>query len=90
MNDKRRYQRYTIENDIDAIAQGEVIVGGELVQLVDFSLSGLCVLSKIPFSSDVVVNISVDFEDRGEIDSVDKITRVKQEGNGWRIAIDLA
>lgn len=89
MNDKRRYQRYAVDNDGNANAEAEIIVGGELVRLVDFSLSGLCVLSKIPFSLDDAVSISVEFENHGAIDLIGKIARVKQEGNVWRISIDL-
>jgi hypothetical protein len=88
MKDIRRYQRYAVDHDADTPAQGKVTVGGELVQLVDFSLSGLCVLSKIPFSSEAI-NISVEFENRGKIDLVGRVVRVMKEGDMWRISIDL-
>jgi hypothetical protein len=89
MKEARRYQRYAVDNDGNTTAEAEIIVGGELVRLVDFSLSGLCVLSKIPFSSDDAVSISVEFENHGEIDLIGKIARVKPEGDMWRISIDL-
>jgi hypothetical protein len=89
VNDKRRYQRYAVDNKGNITSGAEIIVGGGLVRLVDFSLSGLCVLSKLPFSLDKAVSISVEFENRGEIDLIGKITRVEQEGDMWLIAIDL-
>lgn len=88
MNDKRRYQRYAVNDDDNTTAEGEVIVEGELVQLVDFSLAGLCILSKKLFTPEAI-SISVEFGDHGKIDLIGKVARVKQEGNMWRIAIDL-
>ncbi|MGD0276563.1 MAG: PilZ domain-containing protein, partial [Syntrophales bacterium] len=88
MNDARRYQRYAVNDVGNTTAQGEVIVGGKLVQLVDFSLSGLCVLSKIRFSPGGI-SISVEFGKHGKIDLIGKVVRMKEEGDMWRISIDL-
>jgi hypothetical protein len=88
MKDARRYQRYTVHYDVKKPHRGKVTVGGKLVLLLDFSLSGLCVLSKNPFSSGAV-SVSVEFEDQGKIDLIGRVARIKQEGNMWRIAIDL-
>jgi hypothetical protein len=84
MNEHRRYQRYARYTP----AQGEVIVEGELVRLVDFSLAGLCILSKKPFSPGLI-SISVKFKNQGKIDLIGSVVRVKEEGDMWRIAIDL-
>ena len=89
MDDKRRYQRYAVVNDGYLAVEAEIIVGRELAQLENFSLSGLCVLSKIPFSTGVAVGISVDFEDHGKIELMGKIVWVKPVGDMWRVAIDL-
>lgn len=89
MNDKRRYQRYAVNEDRDTNVQGEVIVEGEVVRLVNFSLGGLCIiLSKKPLSPGVI-RISAEFGDHGKIDLIGKVVRVKKEGGMWRISIDL-
>ena len=84
MNELRRYQRYAG----DKPAHGEVKVKEELVRLVDFSLSGLCILSKKPFSLGRI-SISVEFGKHGKIDLIGSVVRVMEEGDMWRIAIDL-
>jgi hypothetical protein len=88
MNEKRRYQRYSVNDDRNTIAQAKIEVDGELVQFVDFSVGSLCVLSKKPFSSGIK-RISVEFSDRGKIELYGRIARVKEEKNMWRIGIDL-
>ncbi|HET6459979.1 MAG TPA: PilZ domain-containing protein [Syntrophales bacterium] len=86
MTQRRRYQRY-VANDVKD-AQGEVKVSGISVQLVDFSLGGLCVLSKTHFLPGEV-SISVEFGNHGKIDLIGNVVRVQEEGDMWRIAIDL-
>ena len=88
MNNRRKYQRYAANNDGDTPAQGEIKVGGELVRLVDFSLAGLCILSKKPFLLGVI-SISIEFGNHGKIDLIGKVVRVKEERDMWRISIDL-
>lgn len=88
MNDKRRYERYAFKDDRDTITEAKIEVDGESVQLVDFSVGSLCVLSKKPFSSGVKL-ISVEFKDRGKIEVYGKIAREEEEKNMWRIGIDL-
>ena len=88
MDDRRRYQRYAVNDDRSIIAQAKIEVDGESVQLVDFSVGGLCVLSKKPFSSGVK-RISVHFKDRGKIELYGRVARVNEEKNIWRIGIDL-
>lgn len=89
MNDRRKYQRYYINDDGDLPAQFEVRVSRSLVQLVDFSLGGLCVLSKRPFSLGVI-SVLIEFGNRGKLDLTGSVVRVKEEGDMWRIAIDLS
>lgn len=88
MNEYRKFKRYAVNNDADTHSQVEVKVGGVSVRLVDFSLSGLCILSKIPFSPGAI-SISVEFGNHGEIDLLGSVVRVQEEGDMWRIAIDL-
>jgi hypothetical protein len=57
--------------------------------LMDFSVSGLYVLSKLPFSPGEI-NISVSFKNRGKIDLIGNIIRVNKEGDMWGIAIDFS
>jgi c-di-GMP-binding flagellar brake protein YcgR len=88
MNDRRKYQRYVITDDRNIIALAKIKVDGESVQLVDFSVGGLCILSKKPFSSGIK-HISVEFKDRGKIEVYGRIVRVKEQENMWRIGIDF-
>ena len=90
MNNRRKYQRYVVSNDGDALAQAgvKIEVNGELVHLVNFSLGGLCILSKELFSPGVV-SISCDFGDNGQMHLRGTVVRVEKEGDMWRVAIDL-
>lgn len=88
MDDKRRYQRYAVKDDGEIISQGKIIVGGEAVELVDFSFGGLCVLSKKQLSLGTK-RIVVEFKDRGNIELIGIVVRVSKEGRMWLVAIDL-
>jgi ribosomal protein S4E len=88
MDDRRRYQRYAVDDVRNIIDQVKIEVDGKIVLLVDFSVGGLCVVSKKPLSSGVK-RISVYFKDRGKIELYGRIARVKEEKNMWRIGIDL-
>jgi len=77
-----------VNNDGEAPAQGEVKVGGESVRLVDFSSAGLSILSKTLFPPGLI-SISVEFGNQGKMDLIGGVVRVKEEGDMWRIAIDL-
>ena len=88
-SDGRRYQRYAL-NDGAIPAQVEVILEGELVRLVNFSVGGLYILSETPFSPGATVSFSVNFENRGKIDLIGTVVRVSEEGDIWGIAIDLS
>jgi len=88
MIEARRYQRYAFNNDADSAADIKVYLEGELVRLLNFSVANLTVLSNIPFSLGGI-HFSVDLGNRGKIDLMGNVVRVKQEGSLWRIAIDL-
>jgi len=90
MKDRRRHQRYVVNKRGPALFQDEVKVEvkGELVHLLNFSLGGLCILSKKPFSPGVV-GISCEFGNCGKIDLRGTVVRVEKEGEMWRVAIDL-
>lgn len=90
MNEIRNYQRYAVKYEEDTPTQVEVIVEGELVRLVDFSLGGLFFLSKKPFSLGATISLSVDLEKRGKIALIGKVVRAMEEGDRWGIAIDLS
>ena len=89
MENVRKYERHAIDQDGNTIDQFEVLLFGESVRLVDFSLGGLYVLSKLPFSPGEI-DISVNFKNRGKIDLIGKIVRVEKEGDMWGIGIDLS
>jgi hypothetical protein len=89
MDAKRRYQRYAVIRDGETNVQSKVLVEGEVVRLVNFSVGGLCIiLSKKPLPPGVV-SVSAEFENRGKIDLIGKVVRMQKEGDMWRIAIDL-
>lgn len=92
MSEKRRYERYAITHAEDEKAKIEVTVEGESVHLVDFSLGGLCFLSNNHFSKSEMVNLSIDLENKGNIDLRGKVVRTTLEPNSerWSIAIDLS
>jgi hypothetical protein len=89
MNDARRYQRYTVDYNVDSHAQFEVKLEGESVHLVNFSVGDLYVLSKVPFSQGPI-KISVAFKNGGEIAMPGNVVRGTKEGDMWGIAIDLS
>jgi Tfp pilus assembly protein PilZ len=90
MNNSRRYQRYTVSQDAGTPDQFEVIVEGELVRLVHFSVGGLYILSKLFFPFGETINILVNFRNHGKIELTGTIVRVRKEGEMWGIAIDLS
>ena len=88
MNDRRKYQRHAVNNDVDTPARGEVKVDGELVRLVDFSSAGLCIISKKNFSPGLI-RISAKFGNQQKMDLIGSVVRVKEGEDIWHIAIDL-
>jgi hypothetical protein len=90
MPNNRIYDRYEISYGEDQNAPVEIIVEGEFVHLVNFSLGGLYFLSEQPFSMGDIVNLSIDLENRGTIDLMGKIIRVNPESDRWGNAIDLS
>jgi Tfp pilus assembly protein PilZ len=92
MREARNYERYAISYAEDQKAKIEVIIEGESVHMVDFSLGGLYFLSEKSFSKGEIVNLSINLENRGKIDLIGKVVRTKQETDSerWGIAIDLS
>lgn len=88
MIEARRYQRYAFDSGAGPAADIKVLLEGERVRLLNFSVANLTVLSDIPFSLGGI-HFSVDLGDRGKIELLGNIVRVKPEGSKWRIAIDL-
>jgi hypothetical protein len=88
-SEARRYQRYAADYSADTSVQVEVIVEGEFVRVVNFSIGGLYVLAKTPFASGATVTFSANFANRGKIDLTGTVVRAKKEGDEWGIAIDL-
>jgi hypothetical protein len=89
VDNERKYQRYAIGQDGNTVDQFEVILLGEPVHLVNFSVGGLYVLSKLPFSPGEI-SITVSFKNRGKIELMGNIIRVGKEGDMWGIAIDFS
>ena len=89
MEERRRYQRYTVDKGVNTPEHFRVTVAGQPVRLVNFSLGGLYVLSKEPFSPGEV-DVSVSFQHRGKIDLVGKVVKVTKEGKLWGAGIDLS
>jgi len=89
MDDRRKYQRYALSQGEKIHDQFEVKVEGELVRLVDFSVGSMSILSKLPFTPGIV-NISVNFKNRGRIDLIGAIVRVSKNGDMWHIGLDFS
>ena len=89
MNNLRRYQRYTISQSGNTSDQSEVMIENKLVRLVDFSVGGFYVVaeSRPPQGE---INISVKFGNKGKIDLIGRVVRVKGEEDMWGIAIDVS
>jgi hypothetical protein len=86
----RKYQRYVLSYDRDSPDRAEVIVEGELVRLVNFSLSGVYIVSEKFYAPGSAVSFSIDFKKpQGRIDLAGKVARVIEEEGKWGIAIDL-
>ena len=79
MDERRRYQRYAVQKGVNAPDQFQVTLAGVEVSLVDFSVGGLYVLSKEPFSAGEI-EISVSFQHRGKIDLVGTVVEVRKVG----------
>lgn len=88
MVNARRYQRYALSQEADSLDQIEVMVEGQTVRLVDFSVGGLYILSKAPLTQKEI-KISVNFKERGKIDLLGHVVRVTKDRDMWGIAIDL-
>ena len=89
MNHVRRYQRYTVDGDSNTPAEFEVLLEGNAVRLVNFSVGDFYVLSRIPFPQGPV-KCTVKFKKGGEITVPGHIVRVVKEGDLWGIAVDLS
>ncbi|MEI7639322.1 MAG: PilZ domain-containing protein [Syntrophus sp. (in: bacteria)] len=86
----RKYQRYDLDYDGDALSQIKVMVEGDPVQLVNFSLGGLYFISMQRFSSDSKVNVSIDFGNRGKIELSGTVVQVRKEEDSWGVAVDFS
>lgn len=89
MNDARRYQRYTVDNNLNTPDHFLMTVEGESVCLVNFSIGDLYVISKVPFSPGPV-KLTVEFRNGGNISMRGNVVRVTKEGDMWGMAIDLS
>jgi len=89
MQDKRFYQRYAIIDEERGNLKVEVQFDGLPVDVVDFSLGGLSVISEKPYIVGDIVNILVSMESRGRIDLLGKVARVKRLEKAWSVAVDL-
>ncbi|MEN6320321.1 MAG: PilZ domain-containing protein [Syntrophaceae bacterium] len=92
MLERRRYERYLIFHAEDKKAKIEITVEGEAVHLVDFSLGGLSFFSEKQFSTDKLVNLSIDLENKGKIDLMGIVVRTEPvpDSGRWCIAIDFS
>jgi len=90
VKDNRFYQRYTIIDKEGETLQVKIKIDGIVVDLVDFSLGGLCFLSEKIYSVGDIVTILVNLENRGRIDLIGKGVRVARMEKSWSVAIDLS
>ena len=90
MSEKRVYQRYTINDEEKKNMATEIRIDGIVVQLVNFSLGGLCVLTQRKYAVGDIVTIAVTMEKSGKIDLTGKVVRVASADNLLSVAIDLS
>lgn len=90
MNEKRRFRRSSINTE-DGREKIEVSVEGKPVQLMNYSVGGLYVISEKLFPKDKVVKLSIERKDKRKIDLIGKVVRIDSvsETKSWGIAIDL-
>ena len=90
--EKRRYERYAINNAGDARVKVELIVDGVSVRLRDFSLGGLYFFSEKSFQDNELVNLLINIENKGKLELVGRVVRTEPEegSNSLGVAIDLS
>jgi hypothetical protein len=90
--EKRRYERYTITHNENEKSKINITVEGEPVRVLDFSVGGLCFVSDKRFSERDTVHLSIDLENKGNIELKGIVVRSTLEPHSekWRIAIDLS
>lgn len=87
---ERKYQRYYIDYDGATIDQIKVIVQGEPVRLVNYSLGGLYFLSVQRYYSGNLLNISIDIKNRAKMELVGTVVQVRIEEGAWGIALEFS
>jgi hypothetical protein len=87
---ERKYQRYEVDDGGDLPKEIKVIVEGEPVHLVNYSLGGLYFLSKQRFYADAMVHLSIDLGNSGKIDLTGKVVQVRKEEDSWGVAVDFS
>ncbi len=87
MDSRRKYVRYDVRNEKSFF---ECKIDTTLVDLIDFSMGGLYVLSKDKFLKGKPVNVSINLGGTGSINLIGKVVRTKHEPDDrWGLGIDL-
>jgi hypothetical protein len=90
--ERRRYERHAFINAKPKKVEIKVIVEGVSVNLLDFSIGGLYIISETFFPLSETENLSIDVENKGKIDLIGTVvrTRLDPDSERWGIAIDLS
>ena len=93
-SERRRYERYMamIQSKVDEKSPIDIYIEGVPVNLVDFALGGMYVLSNVSFSLGETVTLLVDLSEKGKISLLGTVVRISPEPvtESWGIAVDLS
>ncbi len=84
--ERRKYIREMVNGDFEA---PEVAIDGKPVEVVNFSVGGLCVRTPSPLEPKKV-SIVINSKKSGKINLTGRVIRAEQEDRLWNIAIDLS
>ena len=87
---ERKYQRFDLDQFGDIHDKIKVIVDGEEVRLVNFSVGGLYFLSMKRYSSGATIDVAIDLGNRGKVALTGMVVQVRHEEDRWGVAIDFS
>ena len=86
---ERRYERYAINDTENEKAKIVVIIEGTPVHVVNFSLGGLYVFSEKYFPEGAMVNLSIEFAQKDQINLFCRGLRASEVRNGPTLTVSF-
>jgi glutamate formiminotransferase len=87
---ERKDKRFHVDDDGSTCAQIKVMLEGEMVRLVNYSVGGLYFLSKKRYYAGDVINVSMDIKNSKKMDLSGTVVQVRIEEGSWGIAIKFS